>query len=95
MAQIIKMQREKPREAEVVDLLNSLLEKARRGEITGIMYATTAGEGLGECGLCGDYAEDLGFAMSSACEGITRLTSYKTRKLAEMISSKMTRGGCK
>ena len=93
MAQILHMQPKKPREAEIVDLLNSLLDKAKRGEITGMMYAATAGEGLGECGVCGDYAEDLGFAMSSACEGLTRLTAYKTKKLAEMVSIKLGRFG--
>lgn len=64
---------------ELVDVLQDLLDKAKRGEVTGLMHVVTVSTSEIETGVCGDFSDDLDYATAAATKGLESLLGYKVK----------------
>ena len=62
---------------DLVDVLQDLLDKAKRGEVTGLMHVVTVSDSQIETGVCGDFSDDLDYATDAATKGFASLLGHK------------------
>lgn len=77
MGKVIQMKAPRRNQPEVVDMIASLLARAERGHITGIVCVVAVVGQQDEIATCGDFAEDLDYACSAARHGLTALYAMK------------------
>lgn len=78
MGQIIKLPITQVR-SDLVEVLQGLLEKAKRGELTGLMHVVTVSATQIETGISGDFSDDLDYATDAATKGFASLLGYKVK----------------
>lgn len=64
---------------EVVEVLTKLLEKAKQGEITGLMHVASSRRGDDLVGCCGAFADRLQYAVFAAGNANAMLVNHTAK----------------
>lgn len=76
MGKVVLLRKSAPR-SEVVAFYKRLLARAEAGQITGSVHVLAVNDGPDEIGLCGELADDPGYAVSACQEGFDAIAGYK------------------